>query len=311
MALARRRELRDALIGLDFPKSRANELVRDTPLEASLTDEDALMTLLRAAQGQAQGQPVTSSTPAATPDATPATAAHNAVAATQGAQPGTPPAVLPDAMPKKAEQVLQRQQLKDRPLYTVGSRVGSAFGGISDWLTARVVPWLDRLGNMPEPGGIMPLLIANLLFLAAIVPANSQGFTRLQLAWLTLLNQTALPEEPNVTQVPDSPIFVAVEQGAVALDDMAHAVGNVAGALGGLSKVPSDVFGGIASTAGGLGGILSGLPPWLTGAAGAIAGAAGSGGVGSMGNPAPVIPGQPLAATKVPARSGPPAPPKI
>lgn len=58
-----------------------------------------------------------------------------------------------------------------------------------------------RLGSLPRPGGIGLLLVAIIVLLFAIVPANPLGLTRLQLLGLALLGDMQLPSHGGVDTV--------------------------------------------------------------------------------------------------------------
>lgn len=79
-------------------------------------------------------------------------------------------------------------------------RVGGAASGPRKHLAALS----EMAGRVPTPGGIGMLLIILLVFISAIVAVN-QGLTRLQLAWLTILNQTYIPESQQATAQREQP----------------------------------------------------------------------------------------------------------
>lgn len=62
----------------------------------------------------------------------------------------------------------------------------------------KVVPvgTVDRVANLPTPGGLLPLFLALLVFLFAIVPVGAGGETRLGLLWRVVTHGAGLPPSP-------------------------------------------------------------------------------------------------------------------
>lgn len=85
-------------------------------------------------------------------------------------------------------------------LAAVSGHVGDAASGPRKQLQV-MSEWA---GRVPTPGGIGMLLIILLVFISAIVAVN-KGLTRLQLAWLTILNQTYIPESQQATADREQP----------------------------------------------------------------------------------------------------------
>lgn len=189
--------------------------------------------------------------------------AAGATATTPGI-PATPPEAEPEPAPARAAR--QRLERRDNLPRFLGGTAWQGLGRVGDRLSRWMAPKLDRMADQPVPGGLLGMFLLNLAFLLAVVPANAQGYTRLQLLWLTLLNQTMLPESVTPQVVPDSALMAAATAGVVAVDHAATAVGDVARALGGV-VTPA------ATAAAGLAGVAGSLPPWVQGALGGVAGA--------------------------------------
>lgn len=223
MSVARRTAVVEpALERLGYTPDQAHTITLDAPLDASMTDQQALYAALQYARTLA------------TPNALSAAIAGDQtqvgqqLAGQQGAIP------MPDAATVALKQADEAnapipQQLGNKSglgsLYTRLSRLGRA-------LTFKI----DDMANVPTPAGIGGLFIVNLLFLFFAVPANSQGYTRAALGWLTLLNRTSLPEQVQTQAIPASPL-VAAAVGA------ATEIGNVAQAIGSLSQNAANVVG--------------------------------------------------------------------
>ena len=118
-----------------------------------------------------------------------------------------------------------------RGVLAAGSgHVGDAASGPRKQLAA-MSEWA---GRVPTPGGIGMLLIILLVFISAIVAVN-QGLTRLQLAWLTILNQTYIPESQQATAAREQPGAnngsSAVASAATVVKAGAQGVGSLLGSV--------------------------------------------------------------------------------
>lgn len=131
-------------------------------------------------------------------------------------------------MPSAARKALDdSRRLERTPGDKTKSIAQQRFGAFKTLLDRTAKPVADRMSNLPVPGGIGGLLAINLLFLAAIVPVHAQGYTRLELLWLTLLNRTRLPEQIDKQTVPADPLVQGVMKGAEAVDNAAIAIGSL------------------------------------------------------------------------------------
>lgn len=182
----------------------------------------------------------------------------------------------PIAMPAPAARAYRAALRQDQPVRGSLSRARRGAQSLSDRFMRWWGPKAQAMGDKPVPTGLGGLFLANLLFLAAVVPANAQGYPRLQLLYGTLLNRTDWTNKPAVPEkqmVPNSPIVegiagaaTALEEGATAVTGMATAVADVAGALGSDLGNFSRWAGVAANPAGALtnaiAGAISGMPGW-------------------------------------------------
>lgn len=211
MSVARR----TAVVGgslerLGYSPSQSRDIALDAPLDARMHDADALTAALTYASS------ITPQAAAADPNAP----------AVIGAD-----AIIP--MPKRAQAALASAQAAKNPIKTKGLALHTGAWGFLDRIRNTMQPFVDRVADSPVPSGIGGLFALNLLFLAAIVPVNAQGYTRLQLLYLTLLNRTKLPEKTPPVHVPASPMFQAAVGAIASIEDAGNAVKSVASALGG------------------------------------------------------------------------------
>lgn len=237
-----------ALIRSGYSQKDAEEIALDAPLSKDYTNERAYYETLKYAASIAPGGTQT--------------AAGAALA----------PALVP--MPAQASRQLQDLQNQNRPLGGVrtGSQgfLGSVWKGLNA-IGEKLSPTATRVGDQPTPGGIGTLFALNLLFLAAIVPANAQGYTRLELIWLTLMNRTHLDSEIPPPAVPNNALIEAAIGTAEGIQEAAQAIGNVAGSIAGVTGGVGDFFnsvpiiGPIISAVTGIGGGPDVPPPTNTG----------------------------------------------
>lgn len=91
-----------------------------------------------------------------------------------------------EARRKKAQGSLNLPELKAAGIYW--NKAADTVENIQNWLATR-----------PTPGGRGGMLLLLLIFGAFIIPVSQGGYTRAQLAWLTLLGKTELDDsgEPN------------------------------------------------------------------------------------------------------------------
>jgi hypothetical protein len=208
-----------AMQRLGYTPQQAEVIALDAPLDARMHDDEAVRSALEYGASLDELYQDVSSAKASgrtyEPDSVTGANAGQAV-----------------QMPDRAKNALQLARAQQRPIATRGGILGKRAQTVWDRIGNGIKPIADRLANVPEPTGIGGLFMLNLLFLFAIVPANSQGFTRLQLLWLTLMNRTVLPEEITPEVVPNSPVVQGVMDVAKSIEDAALAVGAVAGALG-------------------------------------------------------------------------------
>lgn len=227
MSVARRSAVvQPALERLGYTPDQARTITLDAPLDASMTDQQALFAALQYARTLQ------------TPNALSAAIAGDVpqrgqqLAGQQGAIP----------MPAAATVALQQAENERAPLPNKLGRQ-SGLNGAYTRLTrlGRALSFkLDDMANVPTPSGIGGLFLVNLLFLFFAIPANAQGYTRAALLWLTLLNRTKLPEQPPSEVIPASP-FVAAAIGA------ASALGNVSQSIGALSQNAAQVVAGLTN----------------------------------------------------------------
>ena len=225
MSVARR----TAVVGrslerLGYTKSQAHDIALDAPLDNRMHDSDALLASLQYASR-------------ITPDAA-------------RINPNAPDVIGADAlipMPKRAQAALQSGLDAKNPLKSKAKGLQGRFGSLWSGLGDHFAPFAERLGNAPVPGGLGGLFALNLLFLCAIVPVNAQGYTRLQLLYLTLINRTKLPEEQPPITVPDSPLFAASAAAIASVEDAASGIKAVASALGADVSQVGNVLSGIAN----------------------------------------------------------------
>lgn len=270
MSVARRTAVvAGPLESLGYSQQDADAIALDAPLNTAMSDQQALLVSLRYAQSISQ--PVQQ---------------NQAPDLNQLIQ----PTVIP--MPKKAQLALQSQEATDQPVKNVKDKATNTGKNIWTKIANAIKPVTNKVGNLPSPGGVGGLFLINLLFLAAVVPANAQGYTRLQLLWYTLLNRTAMPTQAQPVIVPASPFIQAAFGGVKALEDLAISVGtvgqdaqNVINAVQGPGQA---VLAGIKSTNPIIGGILGGL----SSGSNTSGGGSGTGSATPPGNP-PTVPPPP------------------
>ncbi len=269
MSVARRTAVVEpALERLGYTPDQAHTITLDAPLDASMTDQQALYAALQYARTLA------------TPNALSAAIAGDQtqvgqqLAGQQGAIP----------MPDAATVALRQADEANAPIpQQLGNKSG--LGSLSTRLSrlGRALSFkIDDMANVPTPAGIGGLFIVNLLFLFFAVPANSQGYTRAALGWLTLLNRTSLPEQVPTEAIPASPLVAAAVGAASAIGNVAQSIGslgqNAAQVVGALAnpgqaieqQIQQNPGGGAAGT-----GILGGLIPGAAGGGPPIMGAGG------------------------------------
>lgn len=208
-----------ALERLGYTPDQARQIAMATPLNASTYNEEAVISALRFAKSITPG----------------------AVQAAGGQPPSTVGAAMtpnPMDMPKPAEKALEEAELKNNPTKQAKKFIWDKAGSRWRTLANRIQPRLDRMANAPIPGGLGGLFAVNLLFLCVVVPANAQGYTRMQLLWYTLMNQTDFPGLVHEEQViPNSGLVQAGMDIAASIETVAEAVGAITGAAGGVAKV--------------------------------------------------------------------------
>lgn len=99
-----------------------------------------------------------------------------------------------DRAQRQAERDAQRRQQQQQKATQQGLISGVA--GASEALgTAleRLRAFSEWAGQAPTPGGIASMLFGLAVLISIVVPVN-EGYTRLQLLWLTILGRTYLPE---------------------------------------------------------------------------------------------------------------------
>ena len=153
----------------------------------------------------------------------------------QPGQPGQPqPAQLTPAQQAAQQQRLdnERRRARQQSARSGATAALAGAGGFFGGLRERVNALSERAGNAPTPGGIGAMLVILGVLVSAVVPVN-QGYTRLQLAWMTLLGQTYIPEAQAVEDARDS------------------------GQLGNSANLASDVGNILKGALGGIGGTLT------------------------------------------------------
>lgn len=246
-----------ALENLGYTEKQAQQIALDAPLNASMYDEQVVRVALEHARRLS--------------DVAEARAAEEAERKRRGIY-GQAPApddiqssLADDAipMPVRARAALEKAQMQTRPVEVMRQRLGKNTNTLIGRAQRRIQPLADKLGNLPVPGGLGSLFFLNLVFLAAIVPANAQGFTRLQLLWLTLMNRTDFPDENFQPQmVPASPIVQAALDTAQAVQGAAIAIGSLgkdAQSVVNVIQQPGSVLANATKNIPVVGGVLGGL----------------------------------------------------
>lgn len=222
MSVARRTAVvGGALEQMGYTREQADTIALDAPLNASMYNEQAIDTALE-------------------------------YAASLDSLPDTDPDRI--KMPVGAKRRYDAAQAKKQPVQTFKQRLGTKSSKPIGWFRSRVQPTVNKIGNAPVPGGLGSLFALNLLFLAVIVPANSQGYTRMQLLWYTLMNRTKFTKQVNDQPevVPPSPMVVAglgtaaaVEKAAVAIASLGPDGQNVINQIEAPDKAAQSTIGNI------------------------------------------------------------------
>lgn len=263
MGLPRREQtVIPALQRLGYPHADAERIALGAPLNNGMTDTNALDASLIYADSLSPSnfQATLAADPrqaallqGAGPINTPPQAAAAAALASGRAQPINRP-------PGAGGAIRQAKMRANRPATVIGmtrgsfERVGRRF---AEWAT----PSLDAISQLPVRGGLGGMFLLNLAFLAAVVPANAQGYTRLQLLWASLWGQTewAGKTPPAKASAPDS-VWQRSLIGLVGgVEETAVAVQQVAGAISGQTPPGLGTIIG-AGIAGLTGGTLSTSP---------------------------------------------------
>lgn len=132
----------------------------------------------------------------------------------------------------QAERDAQRQKQAQRNAAQRGltsgvAGVSSQIGAMGDRLRAAN----EWAASVPTPGGILAMLIGLTALVSFVVPVND-GYTRAQLAWLTILGRTAIPEAQAVEDARDSGA-ISSQNGSI-VDQVKNVVVNpIIGAIGG------------------------------------------------------------------------------
>lgn len=225
-----------ALQRLGYTYREAEEIAIDAPLSKDYTNEQAMRAALEYASSIQPNAPNSGINQVLAPNPIP----MPAPAASQLAQ-------------------LQSNQKPFAPLRKGASKTNNRLLKGINSLRRRTDPFFRKVGDQNTPGGIGTLFAINLLFLAAVVPANPQGYTRLELLWLTLMNRTKLDNEIEPPEAPNNALVVAAVGIAEGVQAAAQQIGNAAGAIAGdvndvgnfFNNIP--VIGGIIQAVG-LGG---------------------------------------------------------
>lgn len=247
MSVARRMHVVvPALERLGYTPAQAKQIALDAPLNASSYDQEAVVTALKYAysisevgQMQQGGQPAATVAGAMTPN--------------------------PIDMPPAAKAALDSAQFREKPVTSATRLLGTKAGSKLQKAITPLQAKLDRWADKPVPGGLAGLFLINLLFLGFVVPANAQGYTRFQLLWLTLNNQTSLPEMKEEVGIPNSPIVQGVMDIAQGIGIAADALGGIAGAVSGIADIPNTITGAVESPAFGIAKGIAGFPWNLAG----------------------------------------------
>lgn len=178
-------------------------------------------------------------------------------------------------MPDAARRALATARQQATPMRRrTGEKFSSGLLSVTRFATSVARPFSDRIANLPVPGGIGGLLAINLIFLAAIIPAHPQGYTRLELVWLTLMNRTKLPEPISTKEAPAGPLVQAamnvaqgIQEGAIAIGSLGNSAKDISAMVAGAGNNPVNraILGGL------VGGVLmpsagqSYVPPSNTG----------------------------------------------
>lgn len=226
----------DALVNLGYDHDHAHDIAIDAPLNASSYNDQAVLTALEYAHSISSQQTMS-----------------NGSLIRGSLQPN----VIP--MPDRAYQALVQARYKNTPVrQRMKSSTLGKYATIVSTIGDRLKPVGDRIANVPVPGGIGGLLAVNLIFLAAIVPANPAGYTRLELLWLTLLNRTRLPDKKPRQEAPASALVQAAFAAAESLKEGALAIAST-------GQNYQDFVQGIQLGGQLLPGIILGVPGSVTG----------------------------------------------
>lgn len=196
MSVARR----TAVVGgsleqMGYTREQADTIALDAPLNASMYNEQAIDTALEYASSL---------------DALPDTDKDHIT------------------MPLSAKRRYQAYLAKKQPIQQFRSRIGSSTSKRVGYFTRRLLPLRNKVANAPVPGGLGSLFALNLLFLAVIIPANAQGYTRMQLLWYTLMNQTKFTNHQEKQEiVPPSPMVQAAFGAATGIESAALAIASL------------------------------------------------------------------------------------
>lgn len=238
-----------ALRNMGYSAKDALAISLDAPLSASMTDESAVLAALEYAESISKPLPPGSIGAALQPNVTPM------------------PAKASAALAAYRQQVSSQTGTRRSPAAQKGISAykasTNAIGKIANSLNRRIKPMSDYIGNLPVPGGLGTMFLLNLLFLGLVVPANSQGYTRAQLLWLTLMGRTTIPTTTTPDPVPASPVLIGLLDTATAIEDAAVAVANMAGSgqsmVDRISSVGRAVQQGPIGVAGGIIGAGAGV----------------------------------------------------
>lgn len=232
-----------ALERLGYTRKEAEDIAIDAPLSKDYSNEQALRASLEYASSIQPNAPNSGVNQVLAPN--------------------------PIAMPPAAASQLAQLQANSKPFAPMRKGAKSTGNRLQKGWSSfrrRSDPILRNIGDQSTPGGIGSLFALNLLFLAAIVPANPQGYSRLELMWLTLMNRTKLNNEIPPAKVPNNVLIEGLVGVAEGIESAAQQVGNVAGAITGdinnvnnfFNNIP--IIGGIIGAFGG-GGPYSPEPP--------------------------------------------------
>jgi len=247
MSVARRRDdLQPALEVLGYRAPEARRIVLDAPLDIGMTDQQALATALRYAAG-------------ITPEETQAEGSWEEQEDGGVVMPGEPPV----KMPPSAQRALRGADFRAQPVRGFAGGLRNFSRGAVDRLLSWWNPLADRISDAPIPGGIGGMLLANLLFLGVIVPANAQGYPRIQLLWAAMGGKLRWANGigvPTKQPVPPSALIAAITGAAIGIEEIAQVVGGPADKAAQVAHAAESAGGGLLQQ------FIHGLPPGLQGA---------------------------------------------